>query len=664
MGNATISIVIAAYFNYHLPSSTTSMGISGLLPRILPSAGRENYDLRALQDGIVSLASSSSSTAASSPDDDERPQPPSKRRRRGTNTTAEASNTNTTSSSWTRRKVRIAVDVNGWIARAAHGYGGTLMDERHLSYHGRAQLRNQQLEDSGEEKEEDGENNDETIANNNNYNQQQQQQQLQQDQIQAQQRLEYIQKIVSFTLKRIESMRDECSALVLPVLDGNTPPCKLDVVRERSARRKRAVEERDQLMIQGVGDNDNEEDNNAEEGADNNEAAKTEAEVLSKISKSKRGGIGKDYSIRRDLLTELLNEFRKRKWPFLVAPYEADGQLAYLANTGAVDVVVTEDSDLIGLGVPTLIYKLGGWNGSNTANRPAFGASGSSSSSHLGTMLRRRDLGSAHDIDLLDFSDAMLATMFVSAGCDYCPNLKGIGVVTARNIVKKAFHGGEADSDAVLNLKRSNEPVLKQVLHALFRQCSKDARIEVLPLDDPDKAEVRLAYERKFLSALAMYRHPLVYDPIHGVHLIANDVSGGSESTGASVSRPTFSKDEKILMEYEPYKNLVTNRELLYEVIGAPSSPEIAKGIAAGVIDPRQISNETARNTAIEDDRQGGEEEGESSTQPSSELLSSQDFSRAGTQQSKFSQSSTSEGLSSPDLLASPSSAVKGLLVI
>ena len=173
-------VAVALLDHMPLPSNNNTMGINGLLPRILPSAGRENYDLRALKDGIVSLTHH------------EQQQPPSKRRRRTRHDT-----TTTTSKGWTRRKVRIAVDVNGWISRAAHGYGGTLMDERHLSYHGRAQLRNQQLEDSGEEKEEDGENNDETIANNNNYNQQQQQQQqqLQQDQIQAQQRLEYIQFI-------------------------------------------------------------------------------------------------------------------------------------------------------------------------------------------------------------------------------------------------------------------------------------------------------------------------------------------------------------------------------------------------------------------------------------------------------------------------------------
>jgi exonuclease 1 len=37
----------------------------------------------------------------------------------------------------------------------------------------------------------------------------------------------------------------------------------------------------------------------------------------------------------------------------VVAPYEADAQLAYLALTGNVDAVITEDSDLLPYGCPT-----------------------------------------------------------------------------------------------------------------------------------------------------------------------------------------------------------------------------------------------------------------------------------------------------------------------
>eukprot|EP00957_Ditylum_brightwellii_P179567 13678835-Ditylum_brightwellii.AAC.1 len=39
-----------------------------------------------------------------------------------------------------RRKVRIGLDVSGWIARAIHGHGAALVDERILTNCGRAQL--------------------------------------------------------------------------------------------------------------------------------------------------------------------------------------------------------------------------------------------------------------------------------------------------------------------------------------------------------------------------------------------------------------------------------------------------------------------------------------------------------------------------------------------
>jgi exonuclease-1 len=42
----------------------------------------------------------------------------------------------------------------------------------------------------------------------------------------------------------------------------------------------------------------------------------------------------------------------------IVAPYEADAQLAYLSKIGYVDAVITEDSDLIPFGAACIIYKL------------------------------------------------------------------------------------------------------------------------------------------------------------------------------------------------------------------------------------------------------------------------------------------------------------------
>ncbi|CAD7962443.1 unnamed protein product [Amoebophrya sp. A25] len=44
--------------------------------------------------------------------------------------------------------------------------------------------------------------------------------------------------------------------------------------------------------------------------------------------------------------------------PYTVAPYEADAQLGYMAETGQIDFVITEDSDLLPFRTPSVLYKL------------------------------------------------------------------------------------------------------------------------------------------------------------------------------------------------------------------------------------------------------------------------------------------------------------------
>ena len=44
--------------------------------------------------------------------------------------------------------------------------------------------------------------------------------------------------------------------------------------------------------------------------------------------------------------------------PYIVAPYEADAQLAYLERIGLVDGILTEDSDLLVYGCQTVLFKL------------------------------------------------------------------------------------------------------------------------------------------------------------------------------------------------------------------------------------------------------------------------------------------------------------------
>lgn len=54
----------------------------------------------------------------------------------------------------------------------------------------------------------------------------------------------------------------------------------------------------------------------------------------------------------------LILALRKLDIEYIVAPYEADAQLAYLSLTDQVDFVITEDSDLLPFGAKTVFMKM------------------------------------------------------------------------------------------------------------------------------------------------------------------------------------------------------------------------------------------------------------------------------------------------------------------
>lgn len=43
---------------------------------------------------------------------------------------------------------------------------------------------------------------------------------------------------------------------------------------------------------------------------------------------------------------------------YIVAPYEADAQLAYMYLSGRCSLVITEDSDLLAFGVKKCLFKM------------------------------------------------------------------------------------------------------------------------------------------------------------------------------------------------------------------------------------------------------------------------------------------------------------------
>lgn len=102
---------------------------------------------------------------------------------------------------------------------------------------------------------------------------------------------------------------------------------------------------------------------------------------------------------------------------YVVAPYEADGQLAYLMKSGKVTAVITEDSDMIVFGCKTIIFKL-----------DKYGE---------GVEVNLDRLSSVSDINLKGWTMSDIRQMCILSGCDYLPSLPGMGLKTAHKLLQK-----------------------------------------------------------------------------------------------------------------------------------------------------------------------------------------------------------------------------------
>ncbi|KAJ7975199.1 Exonuclease 1 [Quillaja saponaria] len=126
-------------------------------------------------------------------------------------------------------------------------------------------------------------------------------------------------------------------------------------------------------------------------------------------------------SITPSMAHKLIQILRSENIEFVVAPYEADAQLAYLssleAEKGGITAVITEDSDLMAYGCPAIIFKMD------------------------------RD-GNGEAIELAE-------GMCVFAGCDFLPSVPGIGIARAHAMVSKYRNLDRALS--VLKFEKGNQ---------------------------------------------------------------------------------------------------------------------------------------------------------------------------------------------------------------
>ncbi|OQR83792.1 exonuclease 1 [Achlya hypogyna] len=155
----------------------------------------------------------------------------------------------------------------------------------------------------------------------------------------------------------------------------------------------------------------------------------------------------------------VIQSLKKRKVQYVVAPYEADAQMAYLARAGLVDAVISEDSDCLPFGCPTVLFKM-----DNTG--------------HVDE-IRLADLAKNKALSFVGFNDDMFLDMCILSGCDYVASIPGLGVKKSHGLLQR---------------------------YGTWQKVVRALRLE-------GKLAITKSYEADVTQARLTFRHQRVYDP-------------------------------------------------------------------------------------------------------------------------------------------------------
>lgn len=116
--------------------------------------------------------------------------------------------------------------------------------------------------------------------------------------------------------------------------------------------------------------------------------------------------------ITPEMARKLILACREKNIDYIVAPYEADSQIAYLMKKKIGHFVITEDSDLLLFGCDYVMFKMDN-NGK-------------------GSLTRKRKIVDCLGFKSSNFTFEKFRRMCILSGCDYLPNIPGIGLAKAK----------------------------------------------------------------------------------------------------------------------------------------------------------------------------------------------------------------------------------------
>nr|GMD09142.1 exonuclease 1 isoform X1 [Ipomoea batatas] len=167
----------------------------------------------------------------------------------------------------------------------------------------------------------------------------------------------------------------------------------------------------------------------------------------------------KAVDISPSVAYDLIQVLKRENVQYVVAPYEADAEMTFLAVSKQVDAIITEDSDLIAFGCPRIIYKMDKYG--------------------QGVEFQFSMLQQNKDLNFTGFTKQMVLEMCILSGCDYLQSLPGMGLKKAHALMKKF---------------RSYDKVIKHLKY--------------------NTGAVPPLYEESFKKAIMTFQHQLVYDPV------------------------------------------------------------------------------------------------------------------------------------------------------
>lgn len=126
---------------------------------------------------------------------------------------------------------------------------------------------------------------------------------------------------------------------------------------------------------------------------------------------------GKCVDITPEMAFQLIKVLKEQGIPYVVAPYEADAQLAYLEAQGIIDAVITEDSDLLVFGCKTVLFKL-------------------DQAGNAVEMLQQR-FWTNRQIALSGWTTVEFRQMAILSGCDYLHSIVGMGLKNAHRLLRR-----------------------------------------------------------------------------------------------------------------------------------------------------------------------------------------------------------------------------------